>query len=109
MVVTMKEQRCRNREDAALRRLVIVADDGIATGLTMRTALKPLEVVMAVPVASRDMLERFRPPCDRVVCLLIPDYLGSVSQYYGDFIQVESDDVVRKLRTSRITQPPAGV
>jgi hypothetical protein len=92
-------------------RVVIVTDDGIATGSTMLAALhvlgalKPREVILAVPVAPPDTLERFRSRCDRLVCLLTPDYLGAISMYYGDFTQVEDDEVLRLLRESRSAKP----
>ncbi len=94
-------------------RSVIITDDGIATGSTMLAALhvlgarNPREVILAVPVASPDALERFRPKCSRVVCLLTPDYLGAISMYYGDFTQVEDDEAVRLLRESRALKPGA--
>ncbi len=94
-------------------RPVVLTDDGIATGSTMLAALhvlgasKPREIVLAVPVAPPDAIKRFRTMCDRVVCLLTPDYLGSVSQYYGDFTQVEDDEAVRLLRESRAVSPAA--
>ncbi len=92
-------------------RPVVLTDDGIATGSTLFAALhvlaaqKPGEVVLAVPVAPPEMLERFRAKCDRVVCLLAPDYLGAISQFYGDFTQVEDDEAVRLLRESRAVRP----
>jgi len=92
-------------------RPVILTDDGIATGSTLLAALhvlgaaKPREVILAVPVAPPDTLERFRPKCDRVVCLLGPPYLGAISMFYGDFTQVEDDDAVRLLRESRTGKP----
>jgi len=95
-------------------RPVILTDDGIATGSTLFAALhvlaaqKPGEVVLAVPVAPPETLERFRAKCDRVVCLLAPEYLGAISQFYGDFTQVEDDEAVRLLRESRAVKPAVG-
>ena len=96
-------------------RSVIVTDDGIATGSTMLAALhvlgalKPREVILAVPVAPPDMLERFRTKCDRVICLLAPDYLGAISMYYEDFTQVEDEEAVRLLRQSLKVATATGV
>lgn len=91
----------------ATGRSVIVTDDGIATGATMLAALhvlkgcKAREVIVAVPVAPPSTLALFRSNCDRVVCLLIPDYLGAISVFYEDFAQVEDREAVRLLRESR--------
>jgi predicted phosphoribosyltransferase len=89
------------------QRSVIVTDDGIATGSTMIAALhvlrakQPREIVLAVPVAPPDTLERFRPLCDRLVCLLAPATFGAIGQFYRDFEQVEDAEVVRMLRESQ--------
>lgn len=91
-------------------RSVIVTDDGIATGSTMLAALhvlsarKPHEIIVAVPVAPPETLERFRPQCSRVECLLTPGDFGAISQFYADFQQVEDEEAVRLLRESRALQ-----
>ena len=85
-------------------RSVIVTDDGIATGSTMIAALKtvksrkPRELIVAVPVASRDRLEEVRRWCDDAVCLLIPEDFQAVGQFYENFSQVEDEQVVEILR-----------
>lgn len=95
-------------------RPVIITDDGIATGSTMYAALhvlrnlKPREVVMAVPVAPPDVLERFAAQCDRIICLLTPDYLGAISQFYDEFAQVEDDEAVKLLRACRVAKAMPG-
>jgi predicted phosphoribosyltransferase len=84
-------------------RLVIVVDDGLATGATMIAALHALKnrgatrVVCAVPVASPSALEKVRPLADEVVCLLAPDDFHAVGQYYRRFAQVEDEAVVELL------------
>ena len=88
-------------------RSVIVTDDGIATGSTMLAALhvlsaqKPQEIIVAVPVAPPETIERFRPYCSRVECLLTPGDFQAISQFYEDFQQVEDEEAVRLLRESR--------
>jgi predicted phosphoribosyltransferase len=85
-------------------RSVIVTDDGIATGATMIAALKaarserPLELIVAVPVASPDRLDEVRRHCDKVVCLVAPSDMVAVGKFYTDFAQVEDEDVVIALR-----------
>ena len=88
-------------------RIVIVVDDGLATGATMVSALhglrarKPQRLVCAVPVASPEALEKVRALADEVVCLQAPPYFQAVGQFYGQFPQVEDDEVVALLRERR--------
>jgi putative phosphoribosyl transferase len=83
---------------------VILADDGIATGASMRAAiaalrpLKPAEIVVAVPVASRSTCELLVREADRVVCLWTPPDLNSVGQWYQDFSQTTDDEVCTLLK-----------
>jgi len=92
-------------------RTVIVVDDGIATGATMRAALQALKsrhaqrLVLAVPVAAPDALEKLRQDADDIVCLEAHDALGAVGFYYRDFSQVSDDEVVRALALSRSAWP----
>ncbi len=85
-------------------RSVIVTDDGIATGSTMIAALQvvktqnPRELIVAVPVASPDRLEKVRRWCDDVVCLLTPAEFWAIGQFYEDFTQVEDKQAVALLR-----------
>jgi len=84
-------------------RIVIVVDDGLATGATMIAALhavrakKPAELVCAVPVAASDSLEKAAALADKVVCLHASRHFGAVSQYYRHFTTVEDEDVIRIL------------
>ena len=82
----------------------IVVDDGIATGLTMRAAVRDVKsrgaarVVVAVPVAPADAVVDLRETVDEVVTLLAPQaYEGAVGAYYRRFAQVSDDEVVRCL------------
>ncbi len=82
----------------------IVVDDGIATGATVRAALKalrhrhPRRIVLAVPVAPADALEALRPEVDEIICLDTPDAFFSVGQFYHDFRQVDDAEVIRLLK-----------
>ena len=88
-------------------RTVVVADDGIATGGTVRAALKALakvgvqRIVLAVPLAPRDVLAELRTLCDKVVCLASPDRFHAVGAHYDDFTQTEDDEVIRLLAEAR--------
>lgn len=85
-------------------RTVIVVDDGIATGATVRAALKairrgqPKKLVLAVPVAPPDTVSLLTPEVDELICLEIPDTFYAISQFYGSFPQVSDEDVVRLLQ-----------
>ena len=89
-----------------LGRVVIVVDDGLATGATMIAALHALRVkrpkwlVCAVPVASPDALQKVRPYADEVVCLYIESSFNAVSQFYRYFPQVSDNEVVEVLRAA---------
>jgi predicted phosphoribosyltransferase len=85
-------------------RIVIVVDDGLATGFTMKAALKslrfrsPARLVAAVPVSPPETLERVRPLADETVCLFAPEFFGAVARFYGNFAAVSDDEVVDRLR-----------
>lgn len=84
-------------------RIVIVIDDGLATGSTMLAALHalrqraPQKLVCAVPVAPPDTLEKVADKADEVVCLYAPENFQAVGQFYADFGQVEDDEVIALL------------
>jgi putative phosphoribosyl transferase len=84
----------------------IVIDDGIATGATMRAALRglrrrgPARVVLAVPVAAPEALALLAREVDEIVCLHAPRDLGGVGAYYDDFRQVSDEEVCRLLRVA---------
>ena len=92
-------------------RTVIVVDDGIATGGTVRAALRglarshPARLVLAVPVAPADSLAELEPDCDQIICLATPEPFYAVGQHYRDFTQTEDDEVVRLLEESRAWAP----
>lgn len=86
-------------------REVIVVDDGIATGATMRAAVAVARargagrVTVAVPVAARQSVEGLA--ADELVCPLVPEELGGVGLWYDDFAQTGSDEVIRLLAEAR--------
>ncbi len=85
------------------KRVVVVTDDGVATGATMQAALwaarqeQPRRLIAAVPVASIDALRRVAGDADEVVCLRAPPYFAAVGQFYRVFDQVEDRDMLRLL------------
>lgn len=80
-------------------KVVVVVDDGIATGSSVGAAvmslkkMKPSAIVVAVPVAPRDAVETLSDDGNRVVCLETPGPFFSIGEFYGDFEQVEDDEV----------------
>ena len=89
-------------------RIVIVVDDGLATGATMISALHalrakhPAKLICAVPVAPPDTLEKVKAYADEIICLQTPVYFQAVGQFYSDFPQVEDNEVVDILRHSTL-------
>jgi putative phosphoribosyl transferase len=88
-------------------RTVIVVDDGIATGATVKAALlgiarsKPRQLVLAIPVGPLEAIDDLASACDEIVCLHSPQRFYAVGAYYADFSQTSDDEVVRLLARSR--------
>lgn len=84
-------------------RTAIIVDDGVATGATVRVALRsvrrqnPARLVLAVPVAPPEALEALAPLADDVICLLQPSHFMAVGAHYAAFDQVDDDTVVALL------------
>jgi putative phosphoribosyl transferase len=84
-------------------RTAIVVDDGIATGATMRVALRavrrrrPSHLVLAAPVAAPETLAALKDEADETVCVLTPSGLGAIGYYYDDFHQMSDAEVTRLL------------
>ena len=84
--------------------VVIVIDDGIATGATTRAALqairnrKPKELVLAVPVAPPDTITQLSREVDALICLETPELFGAIGYFYRDFRQVSDQEVVAILK-----------
>jgi putative phosphoribosyl transferase len=84
---------------AATGRTVILVDDGLATGVTARAALRwlrdqrPARLILAIPVCARQARDAISPDADEVVCLSTPRSFRAVSDWYEDFRQLSDEDV----------------
>lgn len=92
-------------------RTAILVDDGIATGATVRAALRalrratPAGIVLAVPVAPTEALAALRAEVDAIICVETQLYLGSVGAYYASFPQVSDAEVIEMLAAARPAAP----
>ena len=84
-------------------RIVIVVDDGVATGATTQAALwsvrteQPEKLICAVPVGPEDTLKKLAKGVDEMLCLRAPPYFSAVGQFYQQFYAVEDEEVLRIL------------
>jgi predicted phosphoribosyltransferase len=100
-----------------LHRVVILVDDGLATGASMRAAVlavrkhQPAWVVVAVPVADRETLKEFEQEVAETACVQAPENFGGVGQWYKDFTQTDEEEVRALLAAAKSRpgdQEPAG-
>ena len=115
--VAAAEQRELERREAAYRsksgppevggRIVILVDDGLATGSTLRAAvaalrpLGPAKIVVAVPVAASETCAAFRHEVDEIVCAETPDPFYAVGRFYDDFSQTTDEEVCDLLERAK--------
>ncbi len=84
-------------------RIVIVTDDGVATGATMQAALwavrheKPQRLIAALPVGPEDTLTKLSEHADETICLQAPSFFSAISQFYLQFAQVEDEQLLQIL------------
>ena len=116
-LIARREQQEIERRDLAYRgnrapielldRTIVLVDDGLATGATMRAAVtalrfrKPAAIIVAVPVGSREACEALRLEADDLICLETPEPFIAVGKWYEDFSQNSDEEVRRVLHAYR--------
>jgi putative phosphoribosyl transferase len=108
-----RERTYRDRQQAMklAGQIVILVDDGLATGSTMKAAVQavhaqePVRIIVAVPVGAPDTCREFADVADEIVCACTPDRFRAVGEWYRDFSQTTDDEVRALLRG--IPQPVA--
>jgi len=87
-------------------KIVILIDDGIATGASMRVAIKalrqmkPSRLIVAVPVAPASTCHKMKAEVDELVCVSTPEFFYAIGQFYQDFSQVTDEEVIDLLHQS---------
>lgn len=100
----MKEYRGDKPLPSVSAKIVILIDDGIATGSTVLAAIATLEkqrakkIILAVPVAPPDTVKRLRRRVDQLICLETPELFYAVGQFYQDFTQTTDEEVIEILK-----------
>ena len=98
--VKRRQKLFQTREVALENRSIVVVDDGVATGSTIRAAVaalrkrKPAFIIVAVPVAHPSALRLLKEEADEVICLYAPESFAAVGQFYEEFEQVSDDEVM---------------
>ena len=98
---------------AVADRTAILVDDGIATGTTVRAAIRglrqraPARLVLAVPVAPPETIDELKSEVDVIVCLLRPPMFRAIGLYYRDFHQLSDDEVIAMMREAQREAQPA--
>ena len=91
-------------------KVVVLVDDGIATGMTMFAAIKWLKtqqlrgLIVAIPVGPRDTIQALKETVDEVIVLHSPAIFGAVGAFYEDFSQVSDDEVVEIMQKYRVSR-----
>lgn len=106
----LQTYRGNNPPPEVQNREVILVDDGVATGSTLRAALISLrekgakKITIAIPVGPPETINQFKKEADRVVCLLTPEPFYAIGQFYDNFDQTTDDEVAQLLKQSRQEQ-----
>ena len=91
---------------------VIIVDDGIATGSTMKAALASVKnrgartVIVAVPVGPPSTIDELKKQADKVICPYTPEYFQAIGQFYEDFDQTTDEEVIQLLKQNKQKRNP---
>lgn len=114
-IARRREVYLRNRPAVPVSgRTVIIVDDGIATGTTVRAALAGLRqrgaahLVLAVPVAPRDTAARLSREVDELICLAQPEPFEAIGRHYEDFHQLDDAEVIAQLDEAALRREASG-
>jgi putative phosphoribosyl transferase len=106
-----EQYRGKRAEPVIAGKTIIIVDDGLATGSTMRAAVialkrqGPASITVAVPVADPGVCNQFRQIADDVVCAVTPGSLGAVGRWYEDFSQTTDEEVIELLNQAKLFAP----
>jgi len=110
-IVEIKRRIIKYRHEAepenVAGKIVIIVDDGMATGATMRAAVASMRkrgasrIVVAVPVAPPDTIRELSKDVDKIICPVVYEPFYAIGQFYDDFSQVEDDEVIQLLELAR--------
>ncbi len=96
-----------NREPLDLKnKIAIIVDDGLATGLTMRAAIKTVKnlgakkIIVAIPITSPEAAEIIKKEVDEIIYLEAPAFFGAVGSFYHEFPQITDEEVIDLLKNS---------
>lgn len=88
-------------------KVVILIDDGVATGATIRAAIasirkrEPNLIVLAIPLGPKDTIKELRKDADKVICLMTPEPFFAIGQFYENFEQISDEEVIQILNKFR--------
>lgn len=104
-LLEMQQKYMGNKQPELVKgKVVIVVDDGIATGITMLASVKilrkqePAAIIVAAPVASWNAVEKLNPEVDKLVLLDVPEDFVGVGRFYKDFTQLTDSDVLEYMK-----------
>lgn len=89
-------------------KIIILVDDGVATGFTMISAIKALreegikKLVVAIPLSSNDAFQKLKTASDEIICLEIPEYFLAIGNFYIEFEQLTDEDVKELMRNVKL-------
>lgn len=100
---------CVHNPEIITGKSIIITDDGLTTGQTMLSAIRsvkkqnPKQIIVAVPVASKNTINLLHKEVNQVICPVMPDKVESVGDYYEDYHQISDKEVIEHIRKFNLT------